>query len=140
MPARSYVCARPLHQTTIESDSSKVEVVEKKLLLLPNFDQLKHSRCTDPLCSRCLSCKCQYQSDLSCPFRCMFNPETRICSLEYMLDFLGGKNSRRFVQPTCPPSCSNTRRSNFNMSILRMRNPGPFGRDSNMLLLTDVPL
>lgn len=93
MPTRSHVCARPLNQTTIESDSSKVEVVEKKLLLLPNFDQLKHSRCTEPLSSRCLPCICQYQSALSRPFRCMFNPETRIYSLEYMLDFLRGKIS-----------------------------------------------
>lgn len=34
--------ARPLQKTTIDSDSSKVEVVGKKLLLLPNFDQFKH--------------------------------------------------------------------------------------------------
>lgn len=139
VPARPHVCARPLHQTTIESDSSKVEVVEKKLLLLPNFDQLKHSRCKEPLSSRCLPCNCQYQSAFSRPFRCMFNPKTRICSFEYMLAFFGGKNSKRCFQPTCPPSCSNTRRSDFNMSTLRMRNYRP-NRDSNVLLLTDVPL
>lgn len=38
--ARSRICARPLQKTTIESDSSKVEVVGEKLLLLPNFDQV----------------------------------------------------------------------------------------------------
>lgn len=52
--ARPHACARPLHQTTIESDSSKVEVVEKKLLLLPNFDELKPSRCKETLSSRCV--------------------------------------------------------------------------------------
>lgn len=40
--ARPHICARPLEKTTIESDSSKVEVVGKKLLLLPNFDEFKH--------------------------------------------------------------------------------------------------
>lgn len=33
--ARPHICARPWQKTTIESDSSKVEVVGKKLLLLP---------------------------------------------------------------------------------------------------------
>lgn len=41
--ALSHICSRLLHKTTEQSDSSKVEVVgEKKLLLLPNFDQFKH--------------------------------------------------------------------------------------------------
>lgn len=101
-------------------------MVEKKLLLLPNFGQLKHRRCKEPLSSRCLPCNLQYQAAFSRPFRCIFNPEPRICSFEYMLAFLVEKNSRRWIQPTCPPSCSNTRRSDYNMSILRMRNPRPF--------------
>lgn len=35
-----------MQKTANESDSSKVEVVGKKLLLLPNFDQSKHGLVT----------------------------------------------------------------------------------------------
>lgn len=66
----------------------------------------------------------QYRSAFPRPFRDRFKSETRICSFEYMLAFWGEKKPADGAS-TCPPSCSNTRRSDFKTSTSAHAQLGP---------------
>lgn len=66
----------------------------------------------------------QYHSAFPRPFRYRFKPETWMCSSEYMLAFWGEKKPADGAS-TCPPSCSNTRRSDFKTSTSAHAQLGP---------------
>lgn len=101
-----------------------MEEKKKKLLLLPNFDQLRPGRCTPPLRSRWIACAAGITRPFPRPFRYRFKSEPWVCSFEYMLAFWGEKKPADGAS-TCPPSCSNTRRSDFKTSTSAHAQLGP---------------
>lgn len=119
---RSHIYARPLQKMTNQSDSSKVEVVgKKKLLLLPNFDECKDGVVTTFKGSPSVALRA-----LSLSLDCL--PVRTALSLRWNTDRLGLMcvtfqktiaDDARFsptVSPICPPSCSNTPEKILQMS------------------------
>lgn len=120
----------------------------KKLLLLPNFDQFKHSRCNVRLSYRCILCTvidCRL-FPVQTPF---FSIQRHINPVLMYVGFLKKTaDDARFsstAQPTCPPSCSNTPEKQLqNVKYGACAYRDAFKEftdcDGNMLLFTHVPI
>lgn len=109
--ARSHICARPLQKATNDSDSSKEEVVGKKLLLLPNFDKFKHGVVTrfhgsPPAAVRTMSLTVDCPS--SNPPYLSHRSHTNWILMYFSYRGEKTADGARFsptARPTCPPSC-----------------------------------
>lgn len=108
---RSHICARALQKTTIESDSSKVEVVGKNFCFFQisiSLNAVVEMYVYPPTASCALSLTVD-------AFKRFFSSIQRhIDPVSMYTGFLRKKKTAddaRFsptAQPTCPPSCSNT--------------------------------
>lgn len=111
--ARSHICARPLQKTTIESDSSKVEVVGKNFCFFQISISLNTVVATY-VCPPAASCALSLTVDCFPYKRLFFSIQRHINPVLMYVSFLK-KNSRR-----CPIFFN----SPTNMSAFLFKHPG----------------